>query len=317
MALSFGVTSPLLARSGADMNARTSSDVLHNLHTYQGIRRPDLVSFVRPALTTWNVQEDPDPITLRVRLICHLTGVLARFGDPHINRLGRAAYNIDRDPTMYGFSWTERLKRLDGLKSRTSQRTFADIIKPAVIRALDGPLIVIPSDQLIEAVRLEMDFASRVRDLPVKTGNRSPVGPDFQSSEYHSLRQAIRGLYIAPLADSIESLFRIQVITPRPKGAGLIVTKTSRAGYWVCAFTSIELLRTHATAARFPWAGTWLEVNGAELIRRVLSLPVPAGLVVDPPASPADDISYTLPLPASRLRSLRHEKPSAPWALEH
>jgi hypothetical protein len=81
------------------------------------------------------------------------------------------------------------------------------------------------------------------------------------------------------------------------------VTRTERAGYWVSAFSYSDLFRAHAEAARLP-RKEWSAIKGADLIRRVRSLPIPAGVIINPPASPSGDVSQALPLPAETVRAI-------------
>lgn len=96
--------------------------------------------------------------------------------------------------------------------------------------------------------------------------------------------RAIRGSDAPPATIDIRTFLRIEVLTPKAAPAGLVLTGTASTGYWVCAFTTATLLRRYAKAVTLPWTGDWLTLCGIDLVRLVRQLPMPAGVVLNPPS---------------------------------
>jgi hypothetical protein len=278
--------------------------VLKGLHKGHAIRRLDLSTYTRPMHGKWRIAIAEPTGILRARLIWHLTRILPYLGNAELTVLGRAAYNLDRDTSTHHLKLMERLASLKGypLDTRSAYRHFSENIRPVVIARLDRALDV-PDHELRKVLELEREFAERVKRESVRDARDLVPSRQFRSPAHADLSRVIRTIYTSPIAASVEVLLRSQVIVAEASTRGLIVTQTTRAGYWVSAFSDSDLLRAHAEAAGLPWKG-WSALVGADLIRRVASLSTPVGVIINPPASTTGDISQTLPLPAETVRAI-------------
>jgi hypothetical protein len=265
------------------MRGSQAQAVLPSLHKGLGVRRSDLVRFTRPMWEVWGLDYEA-PAMLRARLTWCIRLTLAQIGDERLERLGRAAYNVDADAALWQLKFLQRLDAVRGDKDATwARRGFYGSIQDPVVAALGRRLPGVPPEQLAQFVpqRLDADTAST-----------------------EDLDRSIRHLYTSPYTDIVERFLKTLVFVPRGVRPGLIVTRTRRVGAWVCAYGNPELMQAHVRNARLPWNGTWDQFTGASLISRMRLLPIPAGLIFNPPPSTTADISRTLPLTASTVRQI-------------
>lgn len=268
------------------MRENPTSGVLLAFHKGLGARRPDLVKFTQPMWDVWSLGYEP-PAMLRARLIWCIRSTLVQLGDDRLERLGQAAYNVGLDTAIWQLRFMQRLDAVRGDRDPTwARRGFYDSIRQPVVAALDRPLAAVPSEQLTSIL------AESSREGRVPAASAEDLG------------LSIRQLYTSPYAEIVRRFLKTRVFVPRGVRPGLIVTRTRRAGAWVSAYGDLELMHAHASNARLPWDGTWEQVTGAGLVHRMRLLPIPAGLILNPPPSPTADISRTLPLTASTVRKI-------------
>lgn len=273
-------------------------DVIGRLHKGLGIRRPDLLTFTAGLHSRWRVPPTEKPVTLRSRLIWHVGRALSTIGDPIALQLGRAGYNLDRDYHLSGLDFGKRIETaMDGRRA-TAHRMFHGVVKDIVVPALTTPLEV-PHEDLQDIITRELGFVRQRGVSPLRS-----AGPTILPAGHEELHQAISTLYTSPYPRIVRRFLRSVVVIPTGPRPGLIVTETRRAGHWVCAYSDHQLLRDHAAVAGLPWTGHWQQVDGVDLVRMIRSLPVPAGMLLNPPLGPAADLSRTLPLTAPMLRNI-------------
>lgn len=271
---------------------------LTKLHKGAGVRRSDLRHVLgRTMLGRWGLTGD-DLLAMRIATICHLETVLATFSEEKVELTARYAYNID--PGLASTT-KERLDQLSQLKGAgyspaTTGRILASHIAPQVQTMLTRTRTPPTKDQVQQIAERERTDRRTAR-LPA---------PDQANQQVSGLRTAILRLTkpFAAADHAVDTFLRSRLYAPRPKDVGYVVRETSRHGYLMCVFTSIETLKAFQRANDPDWSGEYLAMTGRDVVADVIAyLPAGAGILVDPGVVD-DGVSASLSLPAELLRTL-------------
>jgi hypothetical protein len=179
-----------------------------------------------------------------------------------------------------------------------------------------GTTLDLDADATVRRIQKLWDIAEG-SDEPAGSAPASAIGrpntapappsrpePLIRPADPGLLRLAVRNLY-RPTPDSAIALFLVSVLyVPHTSGGGFIIAATQRSGPWLCAFTSIDRLLSHQRTVQSPWAGDWVELGGRDLVRQVCELPLPIGIIVDPPDASDGDVTETLPLAHHVLKEI-------------
>jgi hypothetical protein len=268
------------------------------LHKGAGVRRSDLRRVLgRTLLGRWGLTGD-DLLAMRIAAICHLENVLATFSEEKVELTARYAYNIDpglADTTK------ERLEQLSQLKGAgyaqpTTEKILTRHIAPQVQTMLARARTP-PTKEQVQQVAERERTDRRTTRLPT-TGT--------SNTQVNGLRTAILRLAkpISAADHAVETFLGSTLYAPRPKDVGYVVRVTSRHGYLMCVFTSVETLKAFQRANDPDWSGEYLVMTGRDVVADVIAhLPADAGILVDPGVVD-DGVSASLSLPAELLRTL-------------
>jgi hypothetical protein len=137
---------------------------------------------------------------------------------------------------------------------------------------------------------------AKIHKLWVAVDQARAADPDGLPTDPAVLRQAIRELHRPTHDAAVASFLRTLLYVPQGGEQTFFIAATSSEGLWISAFTSINRLRAHQKVTVPHWTGDWIELTGAELIQKVHTFRVPAGILVDPAPAIGDDVTETLPL---------------------
>jgi hypothetical protein len=272
---------------GVDPALERATKAAAKLRKGDGVRRAklhrDLGSDLRGI---WHVAEDAPPHRVRAIVFLRLSDVLAALGDPGLEAIVFAAYNIRREP-MAG----QKAARLASLPDGLSEKTYDRRMEPfqqQLAASLQARQRVLEEHEIRRAER----WFSR-RPLSADTAATALI------SGFHREADEIVPVF---LDDSW--------CAPADESGAPEVVPLGPLGTWLCVFPDQATLTGYRTATGAPWRFV-VHRSGRELARYARARPEPTGVVVNPSRTRGSGAKAAFSLPHAVLAGLVLDPPSA------
>lgn len=259
------------------------------LRTRKGVRRPKLHHDLGPDLRrVWHIADDAPPHRVRAIVFLRLSDVLATLGDPDLEAIVTAAYNIRREPLAEQKS--TRLAGLPGLSEKTYGRRLESFDEQLAV-SLQRRQRLLEEDEIRRAERWF---------------SRPPLSAD------NAATALISGFHRD--ADEIAHVFLEDPWwAPADESGVPEVVPLGRLGCWLCVFPDEAALNGYRRVTGTPWRFA-VQLSGREFAKCACAQPVPTGVVVNPSRTRGRGAEAAFSLPHSVLSGLVLDPPGTEGA---
>lgn len=302
---------------------RRAQEAVGSLHKGLGVLHPNLRKQLGSDLRLiWGIA-DHDRADRVLAVVTHqLRLVLESLRDERVRFIGKLTYNLLPHPELRREQLTRRRELASRYSSepigmRTLQRAFTDVVLREVRGSLANRPEPVPESVIADLIRSEQrkqQGASSVQ--PVSTEElsnarlalASTVAPTGRPDDgdlvgFQAVLRVKNGVSSVD-EEAVRRFLGIQVHGCWTVDGGLPVARTAAAGDWVCVFSTPALLAEYRSVVGRRWSTEVFQVTGAELLRRLVDMPTPTGVLLNPMGQRDSAMVESFALPPAQVWEL-------------